>query len=80
MNVNGIYPMIKGKEAESVAQELNDELEQICEESNGRLFGFATLPVRNPKAALKEIERCSKNLKNIKGFFQFDNKLDCLSM
>jgi aminocarboxymuconate-semialdehyde decarboxylase len=55
-----------GQEAESVAQELNDELQGICESSKGKLLGFATLPVRNPKAAIKEIARL-KSLSHIKG-------------
>jgi predicted TIM-barrel fold metal-dependent hydrolase len=57
---------LEGDAAEAVAQELNDELQDICEKSNGRLYGFATLPVRNGKASLKEIKRI-KNLSAIKG-------------
>ena len=49
-----------------MAKELNDELQSICEDSNGRLFGFATLPVRNPKAAVVEVNRIKK-MKCIKG-------------
>jgi predicted TIM-barrel fold metal-dependent hydrolase len=48
---------LHGQEAESVAQELNDELQAICESSNNRIFGFATLPVRNPIASIKEVKR-----------------------
>ncbi|RYG99330.1 hypothetical protein EON65_50380 [archaeon] len=51
---------LEGQEAASVAQELNDELQSICEQSNGKLFGFASLPMRNPKAAIKEVERIAK--------------------
>lgn len=51
---------LEGQEAESVAQELNDELQDMCEKSNGRLFGFATLPVRNAAASVKEVERIAK--------------------
>lgn len=57
---------LSGNEAESAAQELNDELQQMCEASKGRIFGFATLPVKNINATLKEIDRISK-LKHIKG-------------
>lgn len=57
---------LEGSAAESVAAELNDELQDICEQSKGRLSGFATLPVRNKKASLKEIERL-KSLSSIKG-------------
>eukprot|EP01038_Epipyxis_sp_PR26KG_P009329 gene9329-12571_t len=55
-----------GEEAENVAKELNDELQNICSSSNGRIFGFAALPVRNQSACLKEIERL-KQFPNIKG-------------
>ena len=44
---------LQGQGAESVAQELNDELQQMCEASKGRLYGFATLPVRNAAASVK---------------------------
>ena len=57
---------LTGEAAASVAEELNDELQNICEKSNGRLLGFATLPVRNPKASVREIERL-KFLSHIKG-------------
>lgn len=57
---------LEGVEAESVALELNDELQDICEQSKGRLFGFATLPVRNGAATLREIERIKK-LPHVKG-------------
>ena len=57
---------LEGCEAESVAQELNDELQKMCEDSNGRVFGFATLPVRNTAASVKEIHRVAK-LPHIRG-------------
>lgn len=57
---------LEGNAAASTAQELNDELQNICENSKGRLLGFATLPVRNPKAAIAEIFRL-KSMKCIKG-------------
>jgi aminocarboxymuconate-semialdehyde decarboxylase len=57
---------ISGDAAHSIAQELNDELESICEQSKGRLCGFATLPIRNPEASVKEVQRL-KSLKHIKG-------------
>lgn len=49
--------VLKGDEAEAVAQQLNDELQSICEQSGGRLYGFATLPVRNSAACVREIRR-----------------------
>lgn len=57
---------LQGQEAASVAQELNDELQSICESSQGKLLGFATLPVRNTSASVKEIRRL-KSMKCIKG-------------
>lgn len=57
---------LTGDSAKSAAEELNDELQSICEQSQGRLFGFATLPVRNPKAAVAEVARL-KTLSCIKG-------------
>ena len=57
---------LEGDVAASTAQELNDELQNICENSNGRLYGFATLPIRNPEASIKEVNRL-KTLKHIKG-------------
>ena len=57
---------LEGQEAHSVAQELNDQLQGICEASQGRLYGFATLPVRNITGSLAELKRVSK-LPHIKG-------------
>jgi aminocarboxymuconate-semialdehyde decarboxylase len=57
---------LTGNAAESVAQELNDELQDICENSNNSVYGFATLPIRNPEASIKEIKRL-KSLSKIKG-------------
>lgn len=51
---------LTGDAAASVAAELNDELQAICEHSKGKLFGFATLPVRNPAAAVAEVRRLKK--------------------
>jgi aminocarboxymuconate-semialdehyde decarboxylase len=51
---------LEGKEAENVAQELNDELLKMCEDSNGRVYGFATLPVRNTAASVREVHRIAK--------------------
>lgn len=57
---------LEGDEAEAVAQQLNDELQQICEQSGGRLYGFATLPVRNGPASVREIRRL-RHLSAIRG-------------
>jgi aminocarboxymuconate-semialdehyde decarboxylase len=57
---------LEGDAAASVAQELNDELQGMCEKSGGRLLGMATLPVRNSKAAVKEVQRL-ESLSAIRG-------------
>ena len=57
---------LEGNEAEAVAQQLNDELQQICEQSKGRILGFATLPVRNAAASVREVKRL-RHLSAIKG-------------
>jgi aminocarboxymuconate-semialdehyde decarboxylase len=57
---------LQGEEAANVAQELNDELLQICANSKNRLKGFATLPVRNAAAAIREVQRL-RGESNIKG-------------
>lgn len=54
---------LEGDQAAAVAEELNDELQGICETSNNRLYGFATLPIRNSKASIKEIERLKSSNK-----------------
>lgn len=43
-----------------VYQNANDELAAAVKGSNGRLRGFAMLPVHDPDAAAKELERCIK--------------------
>lgn len=57
---------LEGSEAANVASDLNDELQNICELSQDKLYGFATLPVRNPIASIREIRRL-KSMKCIKG-------------
>ena len=57
---------LEGSEAANVASDLNDELQTICESSQGKLYGFATLPVRNPTASVREIRRL-KSMSCIKG-------------
>lgn len=57
---------ISGPQSLAIAEELNDELQNICEQSNGKLYGFATLPVRNIEGSIKEINRL-KSMSCIKG-------------
>ena len=44
-------------EAVPLARALNDDLEQLCAESRGRLFGFGVLPLHAPAAAAAELRR-----------------------
>jgi aminocarboxymuconate-semialdehyde decarboxylase len=53
-------------EATYMATELNDDLQTLCEDSAGRLAGFAVLPIVDVEASCKEVERLAK-LDKIKG-------------
>ena len=54
-------------EALSAARDINDDLEAICKESQGKLYAFATLPVSAPsKDVVAEIERL-EHLSHIRG-------------
>ena len=55
------------EDAVHMATELNNDLEEICDGSEGRLYGFGVLPTQDPLAACKEIERMAKGSKKIKG-------------
>lgn len=57
---------IEGPPAVSIAEELNDELEAMCDQSGGRLKGFATLPVRTVEGCLKELDRLA-SFPHVKG-------------
>ncbi|GMH63516.1 hypothetical protein TL16_g03732 [Triparma laevis f. inornata] len=46
---------------------LNDDLQEISDDSNGRLYGFATLATQDPEAACKEVERLATSQRKIKG-------------
>lgn len=50
----------------SITQELNDELQSMCEASKGRLYGLASLPLFDSKVAIAEVIRLKK-LNKIKG-------------
>jgi len=59
---------VSGDTAVTLAEELNDELQSICESSNKQLYGLATLPIRNPAGSIKEIERIKRSMSSsIKG-------------
>ncbi len=55
------------QDVSSICKDLNDELDSICKHSKGRLYGFASLPVKcHENVIIKEIERL-KSLPHIKG-------------
>jgi aminocarboxymuconate-semialdehyde decarboxylase len=47
-------------EAAPLARDINDELQEWCEGSNGRLFAFGALPIRDPKIAAAELRRIAR--------------------
>lgn len=58
---------LSAKEALSAASQINDELNSICQESQGRLYAFAALPVSAPSGdVVAEIERLQR-LSHIRG-------------
>eukprot|EP00998_Keelungia_sp_KM082_P005700 NODE_2002_length_1162_cov_113.573913_g1985_i0.p1 GENE.NODE_2002_length_1162_cov_113.573913_g1985_i0~~NODE_2002_length_1162_cov_113.573913_g1985_i0.p1 ORF type:complete len:344 (+),score=90.21 NODE_2002_length_1162_cov_113.573913_g1985_i0:71-1102(+) len=48
--------MEKG-EAVQWSTQLNEDLEQMCKDGDGRLYGFGVLPLQDPSAAAAEVER-----------------------
>lgn len=58
---------LEPKEAVPLAKELNEEMDDICEGSNGRLYGFGVLPAHaGADAAARELQNIAK-LKNVRG-------------
>ena len=58
---------LPAQEALSAARQINDELNGICQESQGKLYAFAALPVSAPSSEIvAEIERLQK-LSHIRG-------------
>ena len=45
-----------------ICKETNSQLAEAIKKSNGRLAGFATVPIGDPKAAADELERCVRDL------------------
>ncbi len=45
-------------EAEKIARIMNDLALELCEPGNGRLLPFAQVPLQDPDAACRELERC----------------------
>ena len=57
---------IKPKDGLEVAQYLNDHIAQICRDHPKHYIGLATIPMQDEELAIKELERCKKEL-NLSG-------------
>lgn len=53
-------------EAVTMAQALNEELEQFCADSNGRFYGFGVIPTPTVDGCLEELNRI-KDLPHLRG-------------
>eukprot|EP01138_Halocafeteria_seosinensis_P005841 gb/GECG01005970.1/.p1 GENE.gb/GECG01005970.1/~~gb/GECG01005970.1/.p1 ORF type:complete len:393 (+),score=46.10 gb/GECG01005970.1/:1-1179(+) len=51
------------EEAPDVAKQLNADLNDACERSHGRFYGFGVLPTTNVEASCQELERIAKSSK-----------------
>jgi aminocarboxymuconate-semialdehyde decarboxylase len=47
-------------DATFMATQLNDDLQEMCDESKGRIYGFAVLPTQDVAASVLEVERLKK--------------------
>lgn len=54
--------ILKGKDAIELCRIANDELYEATKKYPGRFYGYATLPLDEPEEAVKELERCVKDL------------------
>jgi aminocarboxymuconate-semialdehyde decarboxylase len=52
----------KPEHALELARILNDHIAEVCRAHPGRFEGLATLPMQDPKLAVRELERCVKDL------------------
>ena len=53
---------LKGQEAVELCKMANDELYEATKKYPGRFYGYAQIPVDVPEEAVKEMERCVKEL------------------
>jgi 2,3-dihydroxybenzoate decarboxylase len=61
--VPGVQGILDGAEAVAAAQEVNDFLaERVIARHPDRFAGFASMPLQNPVAAVRELERCINRL------------------
>jgi len=52
----------KPADALDLAQLLNDHIAGVCQDNPKRFAGLGTIPMQEPKLAIKELERCIKEL------------------
>ena len=57
-----VSDLVPAEEQVKICRQANDITKQHMEEYPGRFAGFATLPMADPQAAAKELERCVKEL------------------
>src|ERR1700741_4744413 len=62
LNSPGIQSIANAREAIEVATRANDVLAEHVSRHPTRLGGFAALPMQDPEAAARELERCVKEL------------------
>lgn len=55
-----VSDMVPTEEALKICRQANDILAGLMEEHPDRFLAFATLPMADPEAAAKELERCAK--------------------
>lgn len=66
--------LLERDEGVAWAKMINDDLAEICRNYPGRFYLFITLPYQDMDAAIKEIERCKKEMgKYAKGIQFFSN-------
>ncbi len=52
----------KGTDGLEVSKFLNDHIAAVCERHPGRFVGLGTLPMQDPKLAVRELDRCMGDL------------------
>lgn len=52
----------KPAHAYDLARLLNDHIAEVCRGNQGRFAGLATLPMQDPELAVRELERCVRDL------------------
>jgi len=56
-SANPWIDFVEPEEAPALAAQLNDDLEEICVQSNGRLLGFGVLALQRPETCAAELRR-----------------------